>query len=72
MRKIIKNTMQEPITMTCPFCNSIFSYNFEDIRVRDIQALGFIASVRMRFIECPVCKKDIELTEVKIIPPQKI
>lgn len=72
MRKIIKNSMQEPITMTCPFCNSIFSYNFEDIRVRDVQAFALIASSRIRFVECPVCKKDIELTEVKTIPPQKI
>lgn len=71
MRKIIKNTMQEPITMTCPFCSSIFSYNFEDIRVRDVQIV-FMSPIRARFIECPVCKKDIELTEVKIIPPQKI
>ncbi|MBR2554764.1 MAG: hypothetical protein IKE94_07895 [Aeriscardovia sp.] len=72
MRKIIKNTMQEPISMTCPFCSSIFSYNFEDIRVRDVQAFALLAPIRMRFVECPVCKKDIELAEVKIIPPQKI
>lgn len=68
MIKIIKNSMQEPITMTCPFCNSVFSYNFEDIRVRDVQAFALLASIRMRFVECPVCKKDIELTETKIRP----
>lgn len=72
MIKIIKNTMTEPITMTCGFCRSVFTYNYEDIRVRDVQPLGFMSPIRTRFIECPVCKKDIELTEVKIIPPQKI
>lgn len=57
--KIIKNTMTDPITRTCPTCESIFSYTFEDIRRNEDQWL-FGLHIR-RFIVCPVCKRDIDL-----------
>ena len=61
--KIIKNTMTEPTEMTCPVCNSVFSYNYEDIQ-RKLNG-GLLASVydsTIRFIVCPVCKSDIDLS----------
>lgn len=58
--KIIKNTMTDPITKTCPICQSIFSYTFEDIRrIEDQWLLG--THIR-RLIVCPVCKRDIDLS----------
>lgn len=63
--KIIKNTMTEPIEMTCPVCKSIFSYTYEDIQRKHNSSL--LASVydydsTIRFIICPVCKSDIDMS----------
>lgn len=61
--KIIKNTMTEPIEITCPVCKSIFSYTYEDIQRK--QSSSFFASLydsTIRFIVCPVCKSDIDMS----------
>lgn len=61
--KIIKNTMTEPIEMTCPVCKSILSYTYEDIQRK--YNSGFLASFydsTIRFIVCPVCKSDIDMS----------
>lgn len=62
--KIIKNTMTEPTEMTCPVCNSVFSYNYEDIQRK--HGGSFLSSVyfdnTIRFIVCPVCKSDIDMS----------
>lgn len=58
MIKIIKNTMIDPVECTCPFCESVFSYNYEDIQRREeCNILG--TSYTSRFVICPVCKCDI-------------
>lgn len=60
--KIIKNTMKEPTEMTCPICESIFSYTFNEIKREDhYNFLGIKDGVR-RFIICPVCKSDIDMS----------
>ena len=59
--KIIKNTMLEPIEITCPICKSIFSYTFDEVRREETyNLLGMRDSVN-RFIVCPVCKSDIDI-----------
>lgn len=60
--KIIKNTMSEPIEITCPICKSIFSYTFDEVRRDDnYNFLGLKTGVK-RYIVCPVCKSDINLS----------
>ena len=55
MIEIIKNSMEEPITRTCKECESVFSYNYEDVVTeKDISLLG--TSYYKRFVVCPVCK----------------
>lgn len=60
--KIIKNTMSDPIEITCPVCKSIFSYTFDEVK-REVRynVLGFTDGVK-RFIICPVCKSDIDMS----------
>ena len=74
--KIIKNTMKEPTEITCPFCNSVLAYTFEDIRREEKQDGLFPLmqnSFVHRFIVCPVCKRNIDLdpTVVLMSKPQK-
>lgn len=57
--KIIRNTMQEPIECECPYCGSIFSYNYEDIRRKEINNL-LGSGQTIIFVVCPVCKFDID------------
>ena len=53
--KIIKNTLINPIEMTCDECGSVFTFNYEDIKTRTSQdILGF--ERRFRYVGCPVCK----------------
>ena len=55
MIEIIKNSMKEPITRTCEDCESIFTYNYEDVMTEsDTNLLGM--SYYRRFVVCPVCK----------------
>jgi len=61
MKKIIKNTMTDPIKQTCPYCQSIFTYTFEDIEVREESSLLGISIYKRRYVRCPVCKEDIAL-----------
>lgn len=62
--KIIKNTMEEPIEMTCEYCNSVFSYNFQDIQVKKSHNL-FGVEYQDRFVSCPVCRFDNVLDKAK-------
>ena len=56
--KIIKNTMVEPIEKTCEFCESVFSYNYQDIQTETRRdAFGF--QYYERFLICPVCNERI-------------
>lgn len=65
MKKIILNTMVKPVEMQCENCRSIFSFNFEDIERRESETfMGFKAVDR--FVVCPVCKSNNELTKIKI------
>ena len=60
--KIIKNTMVDPITVKCENCKSVISYNFDDIQRENhsnIIGTGYVE----RFIVCPVCKANIDLTK---------
>lgn len=55
MIEIIKNSMKEPITRTCEDCESVFTYNYEDVATEsDKNLLGM--SYYKRFVVCPVCK----------------
>lgn len=55
MIEIIKNSMKEPIMRTCEDCESIFTYNYEDVATEsDTNLLGM--SYYRRFVVCPVCK----------------
>jgi hypothetical protein len=60
--KIIKNTMVEPIEKTCEFCESVFSYNYQDIQT-DIRSGFFGLEYHDRFITCPVCKRRLILKD---------
>ena len=61
--KIIKNTMIEPIEMTCTVCKSIFSYTYEDIqRKYNGSFLASLYDSTIRFVVCPVCKSDIDMS----------
>lgn len=60
--KIIKNTMEEPIEKTCEFCESVFSYNYQDIKT-DIRSGFFGFEYHNRFITCPVCKRRLILKD---------
>ena len=59
--KIIKNTMTEPIEVTCPVCKSIFSYTYEDIQRKHNNTICFGENV-IRYLVCPVCKSDIDMS----------
>lgn len=65
MKKIILNTMEKPVEMQCENCRSIFSFNFEDIERRESETFMGFKSVN-RFVVCPVCKINNELTKIKI------
>jgi hypothetical protein len=63
--KILKNTMEEPIEKTCEFCQSVFSYNYQDIQTDTRNgALGF--KYHERFLTCPVCKERLILVTTAI------
>lgn len=62
MKKIIKNTMTEPIKMTCSLCASVFSFTFEDIELEET-LLGFN---KYRIVRCPVCKEKNDLAKIII------
>ena len=64
MIEIIKNSMKEPIKRTCEDCESIFTYNYEDVESeRDTNLLGM--SYYKRFVVCPVCKYRNMINKVK-------
>lgn len=60
--KIIKNTMIEPIEITCPICKSIISYTFDEVRREETYNLFGMRDIVKRFIVCPVCKSDIDIS----------
>ena len=67
MIKIIKNSLTEPITVTCQNCASIFSYTFDDIKRDEISSIFDICGSKTvkRYVICPVCKSDIVLDAIK-------
>ena len=66
MTKIIKNTMTEPTEITCPVCQSIFSYTYEDIQRKCNNTL-ILGDKYIRYIVCPVCKSDIEPKYIAVL-----
>lgn len=66
MKMIIKNTMVEPIEMTCDECKSVFSYNYQDIESEKELSLFTLTPRYSRFIVCPVCKHRIDMDRVEV------
>ena len=60
MKKIIKNTMTEPIEMTCILCESVFSFTFEDIELED----ALLGLSKFKIVRCPVCKEKNDLSKI--------
>lgn len=59
--KIIKNAMTAPIKITCPECNSVLEYTYQDIQRREENNIfGYYARSK-RYIVCPVCKREIDI-----------
>ena len=67
MITIIKNTLEEPKEITCPFCESVLAYTFKDIQRVEKKDPFFLNRIVLRFLICPVCKQDIDLSP-KVIP----
>ena len=61
MIRIIRNTKEEPIKCECGECQSLFEYNYEDIR-RETQdslfPMGVIRDKSISYVICPVCKAN--------------
>lgn len=55
MIEIIKNSMVDPIEMTCTDCKSVYTYNYQDIQSESAFYL-FGSTYYNRFVTCPVCK----------------
>lgn len=66
MKTIIKNTMVEPIEMTCDECKSVFSYNYQDIDTEVNYPLFSFGVKHTRFVICPVCKYKIDLDRIEV------
>ena len=66
MKKIIKNTMTEPIEMTCSLCASVFSFTFEDIELEDT----LFGLSKFRMVRCPVCKGKNDLSKIITNKPE--
>lgn len=64
MRKIIKNTMIEPIETECEYCKSTFSFNYEDIRREERNV--FMNTQIARYVICPVCKEENPMSKIDI------
>lgn len=58
--KIIKNTMAEPVECTCPYCESVFSYTYDEVRREEQNNIFGIRYGYRKFVVCPVCKEDID------------
>lgn len=65
-KTIIKNTMIDPIEMTCDECKSVFSYNYQDIETERENVLFALTPRYVRFVVCPVCKCKIDLDRVEV------
>lgn len=60
--KIYKNTMKEEILIDCPNCSSRLGYTFNDICREDtFNFIGYKTGIH-KYIICPVCKGDIDLS----------
>lgn len=69
MIEIIKNTMVEPIKVTCGDCESVFTYNYEDVQTDTSSSLLGVTYYN-RYVTCPVCKyrnfiKAVKASEVE-------
>ena len=60
MIKIIKNTMADPIELTCPTCLSVFTYNYEDLHREERMGLFGTPMGYNLYVICPVCKSNID------------
>lgn len=57
---IIKNSLIDPIEMTCDECGSVFTFNYDDIEVKICyDVIGY--KRKYRHVECPVCKHQCTL-----------
>lgn len=65
-KTIIKNTMVDPIEMTCDMCKSVFTYNYQDIEAEKENVLFALAPIYTRFVTCPVCKRKIDMDRVEV------
>ena len=68
MVNVVKNSMEEPIAVTCDECKSELEYTYKDIQ-REIEGGLFGLQYRVkRYIVCPVCKSNvyIDKTEVEV------
>ena len=70
MKKIIKNTMIDPIEMTCECCGSVFTYNYEDIAKHTYRDIMGIERAN-RSVSCPVCKYDNDLGPILVHKEEK-
>jgi len=66
MKTIIKNTMVDPIEMTCDECKSVFSYNYQDIELEKEYPIFSLGARYTRFVTCPVCKHRIDMDRVEV------
>ena len=65
-KTIIKNTMIDPIEMTCDECKSVFTYNYQDIESEKELSLFSLSPKYSRFVTCPVCKCKIDMDRVEV------
>lgn len=66
MKTIIKNTMEDPIEVTCDECKSVFSYNYQDIETENENTLFSLTPRYLRFVICPVCRHRIHMDRVEV------
>lgn len=59
--KIIKNAMTTPIEITCPGCESVLEYTYQDIQRREESNIFGLYANSKRYIVCPVCKREIDI-----------
>ena len=65
--KIIKNTMEEPITVECKNCKSVISYTYDDIQRKNHYNIWGLEDYVERFVICPVCKANIDIDEIQAV-----
>ena len=59
--------MVDPIEITCENCESVFTYNFQDIRRREESSFLGMNVITKRYITCPVCKYDNDINPLTVV-----